>query len=197
MGLGQTMITAAFLVLLTIAVMSANKMIVDQDYNFYEQEAFKQGSVIGNAVLSEISRKKFDEVVDTSAYGYLSRSSFNTYLGPDGTIWDYIFLQNEFNTYSSISTMMDRNASIPYASLRYFDDIDDYNGYQRRVNTRLFTGTVASQNAFTVLVTVYYVQESNPNNASSTPTYLKKVIASVFHPKYMKDTLHLSTIVAY
>lgn len=197
MGLGQTMLTSAFLVLLTVAVMSANKMLVDQDFNFYEQEAFKQASVIANAMLGEVASRKFDEVVQTTDNFYRPTSDFSTYLGPDGTYFDYIFLNGEFLTFASTTTMLDRRTAVPYQSLRSFDDVDDYNGYRRRVNTRLFTGTVASANAFTVSVQVYYVTPTNPDGISSSRTYLKKVIASVTHPVYLKDTLQLSTIIAY
>jgi len=197
MGLGQTMLTSAFLVLLTIAVMSANKMMVDQDYNFYEQEAFKQASVLGNNMLGEISRKRFDELVDTSLAVYLPVTGFSTSLGPDGTIWDFVFLNGEYRTFSSTTTLLDRNTSIPYASLMYFDDVDDYNGYSRRANTRLFTGVVASENAFTISVRVFYVSPASPDAPSSSRTYLKKVVASVTHPVYLRDTLQLSTVIAY
>ena len=84
MGLGQTMLTSAFLVLLTVAAMNVNKMIVDRDADYYEQEAYREAGKLANALIAEIQRKKFDEVVDTSASGYLATTSFTSSgnLGP-------------------------------------------------------------------------------------------------------------------
>ena len=69
MSLGQTMISAAFFVLLTLAVLSANKMILENTKFYLREEAIEQGSNFGNALLSEILTKKFDSQVTLDATG--------------------------------------------------------------------------------------------------------------------------------
>jgi hypothetical protein len=69
MGLGQTMLTVGFLVLLTFAVVSINKMVVDKDQSFYEKEVLKQSGTLADALFEEIATKRFDEKADTAYRG--------------------------------------------------------------------------------------------------------------------------------
>ncbi len=69
MSLGQTMISAAFFVLLTLAVLSANKMILENTNYYLQEEAIEQASNFGNALLSEILTKKFDSHVTLDGSG--------------------------------------------------------------------------------------------------------------------------------
>lgn len=178
MGFGQTMITATFLVLLTVAVFNANNLISDVDRSYYEKEAIEQAGVLANALISEIIRKKFDSQADTSSY-YQSPYEFDRAMGPSSLARNYVNPSGRPDTY-------------PYRSITtvYFDDIDDYNGYIRSANAGSLTG-------FTLQVRVFYVQQSNPNTVSSIQTYLKKVEVTVTNPTYFSQSLVFSTIVAY
>ena len=69
MSLGQTMISAAFFVLLTLAVLSANKMILENTKYYLQEEAVEQASNFANAFISEILTKKFDSQVTLDATG--------------------------------------------------------------------------------------------------------------------------------
>jgi hypothetical protein len=181
MGMGQTMLTSAFLVLLTVAVMNANKMIVDRDINYYEQEAFKQAGVLANSLLDEIVRKKYDDAADTSGT-YQSRSAFNTAMGPGATAKNYVNPSGAPDTF-------------PFKSIRgdgpnYFDDVDDYHGYIRSADA----GNI---NGFILKVEVYYVSPSNVNYKTSTQQYLKRINVTVSHPIYLKTELTFNRIVSY
>lgn len=181
MGMGQTMLTSAFLVLITIAVMNANKMIVDRDINFYEQEALKQAGVLANSLLDEIVRKKFDHVADTSG-AYQPRGDFNSAMGAGATA------RNNVNPGGAADTF-------PYRSVRgdspdYFDDVDDYKDYIRSANAGIITG-------FILTVDVYYVDPAFPNIQVGTQQYLKKIDVTVSHPTYLKKNLLFSRIVSY
>jgi hypothetical protein len=71
-------------------------------------------------------------------------------------------------------------------SQRKFDDVDDYNGYRRRVDSPRAEGYV-------VLASVNWVSELNPNTISATPTSYKRMlvrITSPYFPKIEKDGLH-------
>jgi hypothetical protein len=62
-----------------------------------------------------------------------------------------------------------------YKSKQAFDDVDDYNGYRRRVwDTRM--------GYFYVTDSVKYVKETNPNAESSTATFYKVIVVVVSHP---------------
>jgi hypothetical protein len=199
MGMGQTMMTVAFLVLLTIAVFNANKMIVDKSANYYKQEALKEGSYLAQSLLTEIGRKLFDSKVysitlsDTSYGGYLDCLSFDApnSLGPNPTASNYVNPSGAADTY-------------PYKSIRadnsnYFDDIDDYKGYLRVADN------VSTLRGFKLKVSdVYYVDTSGQK--SNVQTYLKKITVKVWNPYYLaidtlnpktSDTLTFSTIISY
>lgn len=178
MGFGQTMITATFLVLLTVAVFNANNLISDVDRSYYEKEAIEQAGVLANALITEIIRKKFDSRADTSSY-YQSPSEFDISMGPSSSAKEHVNPKGRPDAY-------------PYRSVttEYFDDVDDYNGYIRSANAGSLTG-------FTLQVRVFYVQQSNPNIASNTQTYLKKIEVTVTNSTYFSQRLVFSTIVSY
>lgn len=195
MGLGQTMLTTMFLVLLTMAVVNANRLIIDRDILFYEQEAYKQAGILANALLQEIVRKKFDSKVDTSRAAYLASSRLNNpdsldqpgsmgagagaiaYVNPSGA--------DDVAPYKSIGDS---------PSTTRFDDIDDYNGYHRSASAGNLTG-------FVLTVEVYYVKlvggVYTKVTTLGTATYWKKIDIKVTNSKYLKTDLVFSTIAAY
>lgn len=67
----------------------------------------------------------------------------------------------------------------------YFDDIDDYHNY---------TKNIILDNQLNILrVTVWYVNENNPNNISSTPTFYKLVRISC-NDRFQKQLFELNQI---
>lgn len=168
MGLGQTMLTAAFLVLITIAAMNANKMIVDKDRHFYEQEAYQQAAILANALLQEIVTKDFDEYASSSDDGYVPVTSFSTSMGSS---YDYYVnpggAPDNFTPFRSLSTT-------------YFNDIDDYHGYKRSASSGNLTG-------FLLTVSVYYVDSSDLETPSSSRTYFKKIEVKVKNTNYFEQ----------
>lgn len=189
MGLGQTMLTSMFLVLLSLAAISANRLILDRESSYYEEEAYKQSAILANALLQEIVRKKYDSgVVDTSNWGYQDKLDFNQPydLGPNPTARDYVNPGGVADTF-------------PYKSIiatngNYFDDIDDYKGYKRSASAGNLSG-------FILTVDVYYVKKSGASYIPSTGTYnqqyQKQVNVTVSNPKYLRKNLLYSTIVSY
>ncbi len=188
MGLGQTMLTTMFLVLLTMAVVNANRLIIDRDILFYEQEAYKQAGILANALLQEIVRKKFDSKVtgvnDTDKAVYMDSSLFDApnSLGPSSTASAYVNPGGAADTY-------------PYKSIvntngNFFDDIDDYKGYKRLSNA-------GSLDSFILTVNVYYVDVSNLNVNAYSRNYRKRIDVTVSNSKYLKKNLVFSTIAAY
>lgn len=172
------MITATFLVLLTVAVFNANNMISNMDASHYEKEALEQSGILANSLLNEIVRKKFDSQADTSSY-YQYPWEFDYAMGASSTARHYVNPEGRPDTY-------------PYRSVTtaYFDDVDDYNGYVR-------SATAGSLTGFILRVRVFYVRQTNPNIASISQTYLKKVEVTVSNQTYLSRDLVYSTIVSY
>lgn len=163
------MLTAAFLVLVTVAAMNANRMIVERDQSYYEQEAYQQAAVLANALLTEIMTKRYDENASSSDSWYASTSDFSTTLGP--LSWEGSYVNpggaaDNANPYRSVSTT-------------YFDDVDDYNGYTR-------TATSGGLPGFLLSVQVYYVNTSNLELASASRTYYKRIVVTVTNTTYFR-----------
>jgi hypothetical protein len=193
MSFGQTMLASAFLVLLTIAVINANRLIVDSETSQYEMESIEQAGYLANSLLSEIAKKKFDEYADTSYYGLQPVTDFtaSARLGPDPLHeWGYT------SYYESI--FVPTPDYYPYKSAvdiyYYYDDIDDYDNYVRIDTTNTFTRD-------TLRVEVYYVTPNSSSDQgydiSTSRTYYKKVDVHVINRRYFSDTLTFSTIIAY
>jgi hypothetical protein len=195
MGLGQTIITTFFLVLLTIAAVNANKLIVDKDSNYYQQEAYRQASGLANSLINEILSKKFDRTLfyiipvnDTNYIDIYHKTLFEqpSNLGPGPTKGPLVPLPDV------------KTSSSNYKSIKYYTDVDDYNGYIRNVNTASLTG-------FTLFVKVTYVDENNPDNyvyVDNQQKYLKRIDIKIINPYYLKkgdktDTLKFSALKAY
>jgi hypothetical protein len=204
MGLGQTMLTVGFLVLLTFAVVSINKMVVDKDQSFYEKEVLKQSGTLADALFEEIATKRFDEKADTAFVGIQDSLAFNlpANLGLD---WSYWYLTNNGSSWRlgaderwtvSLPDVVNsrfRFRSFSNADDRY-DDIDDYKGYVRTADSGPFKG-------FRIWVDVEYV---NFNFATQTytssptkQTHYKKVQISIYNGNYLSDTLSYYRIYSF
>ncbi len=188
MGLGQTMLTSLFLVLLSLAVISGNRLMLDRNTSFYEQEAYKQAAILANELLQEIVRKKFDSQVtgsyDTSKSVYMLQSQFDAAgsLGPSAAAASYVNPGGVADTF-------------PYKSIKntdgnFFDDIDDYKGYKRSANS-------GSLDGFILTVNVYYVSVSNLDVDANSQRYRKRIDVTVSNSKYLRKNLIFSTIAAY
>lgn len=196
MGLGQTMLTVGFLVLLTFAVVSINKMVVDKDKSFYEKEVIKQSGTLADALFEEIATKRFDEKADTAFVGIQDSLNFTSpaNLGLD---WSYWYLINNGTTWTlgaeerftvplpDVVNTRNRFRSFSNADDRY-DDIDDYNGYSRTASSGPFTG-------FRLWVNVEFVNYDFSTNTYSVSTvkqtHYKKVTINVTNTGYLADTL--------
>jgi hypothetical protein len=83
-----------------------------------------------------------------------------------------------------------------FKSQRQFDDVDDYNGYSRTINSDRAEG-------YNISCLVQFVSETNPNTVSVLPTNAKKMtvlVTSKYFPRLTKngvekqDTLKLTYV---
>lgn len=169
------MLTAGMLLLLVMSVISANRMINDNTSAQFQSEALVSSATIANDLLLEIMNKRFDGLPDSTKLvkGQCTTSDFSPY--------DSLFTQNEWGpsaTERGLFVTPDTLYNGKYRSIAAFNDIDDYDGYQRTVNYGNITG-------FIVKVKVYYVTSTTPDVFSKTRTNFKRIDVTVEHPLYL------------
>ena len=162
MGLGQTMLTAGLLVLLIMITISANKMLMDSSMTAYESESINIAADLANSLITEATRKKFDE--GQANYGTLGVNAFTTAssFGPESG--------------EALTTVPD---VAPFQSVLKFDDVDDYHGYSRIVDGQSLKG-------FKITAKVSYVTLSSQHIVNTTSkTALKRLDVTIEHSLYM------------
>lgn len=85
--------------------------------------------------------------------------------------------------------------SNPTESYPHFNDFDDYNGLE-------FSSTAMSSAEFDIKSTVCYVNPSNPDEVSSSPTWHKKISVyvtskSLVNENGVQDTIVMSSVFSY
>jgi hypothetical protein len=168
------MLTAAALIIITMVVISANRLILESQQDEFAGEAYNLASEIGNALIAEASKKRFDESAKTTYYQSIVEFTWPSSLGPDGTEGVAVPLPDTY----------------PFKSISGYDDFDDYNKYYRVVDTPVITG-------FIVRDSVFYVRTDEPDERVAYYSYLKKMIVTVEHPLYLPRPLQFSTVKAY
>lgn len=164
--MGQTMITAAFLVLLIMSAINVNRMLVDSAQSGYEAEAYDLAVGIAQDLLVEATGKRFDQNSTTTPGVTQNTSEFSTTMGPSSS------------ERSAIVPWPDASSSNAFKSKLYYSDVDDYNGYERTVNTKTISG-------FKVTAEVYYVTGTNLDVKTTSRTYFKRIDVHVGHPLYL------------
>ncbi len=173
MNTGQMLMVVGAMSLLGTITLSINKMIVDKTLLMLEAEATINSVSVAQAMIDEIQRKDFDQNTTGGVKVYSASSMTSpSALGPE---------TGETFTLPDTST--------PFLSITKYNDVDDYNRYSRKASTPRLSG-------FTVTDSVYYVDENNPDNLSSTQTFVKKIVVTVTHPN-MTNPLKLSDVAIY
>lgn len=111
---------------------------------------------MGQALLDEILTRDFDERV-TGGQRAFDNEDFSTNLGPDG----------------GGESIVGRDSS--YRSRIRFDDVDDYNNYQRAVYDSLLGWFLLNSQ-------VSYARESYPDSLINTRSHFKVITVTVTHP---------------
>ncbi len=176
MNTGQVMfILGAFAMLATLAL-NVNRSMYGSLVLSLEMEATLNALSIGQSMLDEVMQKNFDEkTINKIAYSYSDVTAAAS-LGPEtGEA-----ITGIDSAYTSGGVFHD------FRSKLGFDDVDDYNGYHRRVwDSRL--------GYFDVTDSVMYVSETTPNARMTTQTFYKMVVVVVRHPNLPKSTDTSST----
>ncbi len=174
MGTGQILSVLGAIMILSMVSLAINTMIVGKTTTMLEAEASLTAISLAQTMIDEVQRKSFDKAtVSTLVYDPTNFTASSS-LGPDG---------------SELSNVPLPDSASPYNSDKYYNDVDDYNGYSRKASTPLM-GT------FTLMDSVYYVSESNPDSVSTTQTFFKKIVVRVSHPN-MSYPLVISDVAVY
>lgn len=180
------MISAAFFVMLTVAVLSANKMVLESNKDYLQAQAIEQATNFANALISEILTKKFDmNVASNTTYYAPSAFTDPTALGAAASDANYVMPGGNPDVAPY--------KSIPPSGTYCFDDVDDYNNYERTANASDISG-------YHLKVSVYYVSKNSPDVPILTyagQTYYKRIDVTVDHPLYLPKKLKFSTIATY
>lgn len=223
MSLGQTMISTAFFALLTLAVLTANKMIIERSKSSLQLEAVEGATNLANSLLTEILTKKFDSKVTTDASGkitgpythdnwpwpsypgyfgwpdYPSAFDAPTSMGTSATALNNVMPGGKPDSLTALKTDF---GSVRGDNSSWFDDVDDYVGdgtqqYIRAASSGSITG-------YRLTVSVYYVKlasvGSPPHDTvitANTQTFYKKIDVTVTNTLYLPQPLVFSAIATY
>jgi len=189
MSQGQSFLAILALVVITFLVVSTNRIITDSLQDELKGEAYNQAGEIANDLINETLKTKFDDptVVHTISLSYYPWSK-------SYKLYDFYQQTTDFTLPSKLGPTTSvgyagHPDTYPYKSIGY-DDFDDYNGYQRIVDTPIMKG-------FVVNCTVTYADTTNPNTPVNYRTYYKRLVVKVMQPTYLPDTLFFSTIMTY
>jgi hypothetical protein len=186
------MLTIGAILLFGIFLSTTNKLMIGNNQIASQNEYYIAGLSLAQSIIDEAKTKAYDEntiLQDTMVAR--DRLTVSASLGKDGgpetfSLPDLIRTTNPFTTrYPG------------YSSSASFDDIDDYNGYRRTVNTSRAEG-------YRLFSWVRYSSETNPDSTSAARTYCKVITVKVTSPYFRKssenggpDTLTLSYAYTY
>jgi hypothetical protein len=163
MNTGQMLMVLGALMLLSLVALTVNSMIVNKTSTMLEVEAHLDAVSLGQSMLDEILTQSYDAVTAAGTQvfdstGFTAAGS----LGPNGT------------EATSVPLPEPPDTAVAYKSLKYYNDVDDYNGYKRLAYT-------TSMGTFSIIDSVFYVQESDPSQKSAMQTFYKKVVVTIRH----------------
>lgn len=172
MNTGQMLMVLGALVLLSMVTISINSMIINKTSTMLEAEADLNAVSLAQSMIDEIQTCSYDLATAGGAKVYDSTEfTAPSGLGPSGTESAIVSLPDSLrrpglNLPPSIDSV--------YKSAKYYNDVDDYNGYKRYA----WSTTLGN---FYIIDTVFYVTEADPNIRSSTQTFYKKIVVTVRH----------------
>ena len=192
--MGSNIIMAVGALLIFGTFLSSSNRLMTTNTQIAEQNEYYISAIsLGQSIIDEARTKAFDQNVIGKTFSIPDSLTSPYNLGTEaGEAFSYPDILISSSPYTS---------STPgYSSTYRFNDVDDYNGYSRTVNTPRAEG-------YTVKVSVGYVNEKNPDVSSATRTFCKKMsvaVTSPYFPKisngsgsYVPDTLKLYYVFNY
>jgi hypothetical protein len=167
MNTGQMLLAVGAMILLATIILRVNNSFMASDEVLDQSKYCFLASSIATSIIQEAKNLAFDrETVDTTVVGDITDPSLLTPL--DELKWD------------TGESSLNRET---------FDDFDDFNSYT-------YTDSTMPSAVFNVSCRVEYVDESNPSQISSVPTFSKIITVTVSSP-FMTDVVQLSSIFSF
>ena len=161
-------------------LMTVNTQIAEQN------EYYITAISLGQSVIAEAKAKAFDQKTIGKMFPFASPDSLSVVLGQDGLAEQ----PPNVPIPDVVSTAAPYTPSNPgYFSTYKYNDVDDYNGYKRKVNTPRAEG-------YMVWSTVQYASPTHPDSTKSVRTFCKRMNVYVASP-FIKDTVKLSYAFTY
>ncbi|HTY01037.1 MAG TPA: hypothetical protein VMG09_13505 [Bacteroidota bacterium] len=170
MGTGQTLLTILALALLGSLFLTNNRNTLDQRQAIESAEWEIVASSLATSIVEKATSLSFDQHTITG--DVYTPNDLSTTLGPDGT-----------------------EGTTPGSDAK-FNDIDDYNGFQKTVSGDTLALPTAN---FLIKVKVQYVNlnlGTSTIDTSSVKTYHKRLTVWVTSPS-MNDTVSYQTVYSY
>lgn len=166
----------AAITLLSIVALSVNTLIINKTTAILQAEAYLAAVTIGQSMLDEIMVAKFDSAVLGTKKVFPGQSSKFTPIFNFGPEVSGI----NGNEIALVTLPESPDTTSYYASSRYYDDIDDYNGYKRYFYSQ-------SLGIFTVTDSIYYWTDTGGDTTANNQTFFKKIVVTVRHPNLAFD----------
>jgi hypothetical protein len=174
MNTGQMLAVLVALSLLGVVSLTNNTLMLSKTETMLEAEASLNAISIAQTLIDEIMTKNYDLATVTKKVVNADDFTDPLSLGPNDAEKKSVPLPDVGPTYRSI---------------KYYNDLDDYNGYRRIVST-------PKMGDFTLLVDIFYVSETYPDEVSKDETFHKKIIVTVSHLN-LSEPVQLSDISVY
>ncbi|MBI5471821.1 MAG: hypothetical protein HY961_05700 [Ignavibacteriae bacterium] len=155
------LLTLGGIVLLSTFVLYANGLLSDNTKISGDNEYAITAISLAQSVIDEAKTKSFDENAIAGSVTQASDLTAAQLLGRDGG----------GEAVAAVDTARDSQC----ASYSRFDDVDDYNGYVRLVNTPRAEG-------YRISTTVSYASATFPDSVKSSQTFCKRMTVTVTSP---------------
>jgi hypothetical protein len=163
MNMGNSMmLVIGGLLLMGTFMLSANSLLLQNTTTSQQNECFLTAISLAQSVIDEAKTKAFDEKTVGGPVSVRDSLTSSSLFGKDGS--------------GETVPVPDTLSANGFISNTKFDDVDDYNGYQRRATTTR-TGPL------TVSAVVQYASETFPDSTLSARAYCKLMTVTVTGPQ--------------
>jgi hypothetical protein len=162
------------LILLSTLFITANRFVLNQETLALQSQYVITAVSLGQSIINEAKDKSFDKITKTGSINSPNLLTAPSSLGAES--------DEQFSLPDTIS-------NFTYMSSRTYDDIDDYDGYCRTVNT------VNAEN-YLVKAEIIYVSATCPDSISTVRTFCKRMTVTVTSP-YISIPIILSYSFTY
>jgi len=195
MSFGQSILTVLALIVITFLVLSANRIVTQSLQDELTGEAYNQAGEIANDLINEALKKKFDDPTVVISVK-LPSPPYPANYWKSHKLYDFYQDTIDFTKTASFGPSSAEKTAVPlpdrypYKSITGYDDFDDYDKYQRIVDTPIMKG-------FVVNCTVSYIESGAMNTPIIGRTWYKRLLITVSQPTYLPNALTFSTFMTY